>query len=682
MGRANSYQDLLRYKLRHVGIWNTLQVAYMDLSEEFLYRLSRRFPSITISPRSIQIESTTRCNLKCTFCELSYWTEKPADLEFENIQKMADHLPKVRRVDLTGIGESLMNRDFFRILEFLKARGTYVTLNDNFTLMTEKAARRVVELGVDQIFLSLDGATKETYEKIRVGANFDKVLQNARGLIRIKQEMRKWRPEVKINTVVCMTNYQELPQIVELANEMGIGMVQFVNVMTFESTTALQTQRVMREVREKLEAARERGRQLDVVVKAELFEKLPVEQCDFPWKRNFVTQNGYVHPCCHTTQTGDRAAQNSRSFGNLLESSFQQLWNKSEYSVLRQKLQQGILPTQCQYCPKYVGRSDAPLETVRTMDSELLSISVANNGAQARSSLKPKVGIVILNYNGKLLAERCLNSVAGSQYPNKDVILVDNASTDGSAEYLRARFPDVHILEVPKNLGVVGGRNRGLREAIARGCDYALSLDNDVHIEPNLVQELVSVAETNPGIGIVGPKTYWDDGSRRIQCAGGKITYTQNVSSERGSGETDRGQYDKIEDVDYFPGCGFMARREVLEKLGFLDERFSLLAHEDTDFCMRAVRQGYRIVYAPKAVMWHRGSATHGGYSANRKYWEGVNSVYFVRRHGMLNDRFKYAFFAGFGLIYALVAQSFHGNQKAVFAKARGIWDGLHKPLA
>src|SRR6266536_4720299 len=188
----NNYSDLLIYKLRHVGLRNTLRVAYLDLSEHLLYETAKRFPSISISPRSIQIECTTRCNLKCEFCELSYWTEKPSDLKLANMQKMVAHLPHLKRLDLTGIGESLMNRDFFKIVEFLKSRGVYVTLNDNFTLMTDKTARRIIELGVDQIFLSLDGATKETYEKIRAGANFEKVLQNARGLVRIKREMGKW----------------------------------------------------------------------------------------------------------------------------------------------------------------------------------------------------------------------------------------------------------------------------------------------------------------------------------------------------------------------------------------------------------------------------------------------------------------------------------------------------------
>jgi radical SAM protein with 4Fe4S-binding SPASM domain len=277
---------------------------------------------------------------------------------------MVEQLPKLKRVDLTGIGESLMNRDFFKIVEFLKKRAIYVTLNDNFTLMTEKAARRIVELEVDQIFLSLDGATKSTYEQIRVGANFDKVISNARGLLRIKREMRKKQPEVKINTVVCLTNYHELPAIVELAHDMGIGMVQFVNVITFDNTTGLNTESVARDVQKTFKETLRRAHQLGVRVKVELFDKLPVQQCDFPWTRNFVTYDGHVHPCCYTTQTGDRKAQNRHSFGNLLEHSFQEIWNNDLYSAFRQKMGEGILPYECQHCPKYSGRQDVSLNQI------------------------------------------------------------------------------------------------------------------------------------------------------------------------------------------------------------------------------------------------------------------------------------------------------------------------------
>jgi hypothetical protein len=293
----------------------------------------------------------------------------------------------------------------------------------------------------------------------------------------------------------------------------------------------------------------------------------------------------------------------------------------------------------------------------------------------------PKVGVVILNYNGKSLAEQCIQSVLNSGYPEKEIILVDNASTDGSLDYLCGLFPDVHGLANTENLGVAGGRNCGFKAAISRDADYVLSLDNDTRIDPKLIHALVTAAEADSRIGIVGPKTYMDDASGRMQCAGGTITYTQNVCSERGRGQTDRGQYSRIEDVDYFPGFGFMARREVFEKLNFLDECFYGYGHEDTDFCVRATRLGYRVVYVPDAVMWHRGSATIGDYSPRKKYLEAVNSVYFVRKYGTAKDFIKYAFLAGFGLLYALFIQSFRGNGRAVFAKARGVWDGLRKPI-
>ena len=358
MGLRNSKLALLRYKLKHVGFWNSLRVAYLDVGDRILMQLSQKFPSLSFSPRSIQIECTTKCNLRCTFCELSYWSEEPADLEFDNVQTMVAHLPKLKRIDLTGIGEALVNKNFFEIVKFLKRRGIYITLNDNFMLMTEKTARRVVELGIDQIFLSLDGASPETYEPIRRGAKFDVVIANVKRLMAIKKETSSHLPEVKINTVVCDTNYHELPQIVELAHEIGIGMVQFVNIVTFDDTDDMGTEDVRGQVRQKFEAAIARAEELGVLVKVELFDKLPVQQCDFPWTRNFVTYDGYVHPCCYTTQSGDRTAQNSRSLGNLVNDSYADIWQGDQYVAFRDKMAKGILPYQCAQCPKYAGRPD------------------------------------------------------------------------------------------------------------------------------------------------------------------------------------------------------------------------------------------------------------------------------------------------------------------------------------
>ena len=325
--------------------------------------------------------------------------------------------------------------------------------------------------------------------------------------------------------------------------------------------------------------------------------------------------------------------------------------------------------------------AEIQVSLVQRFDGENQVTATATPDPRLATVRLPKVVVVILNYNGKVLAERCLQSVIESPYANKEIILVDNGSTDGTVEYLRNVFANIIFVANSENLGVAGGRNRGFVEAIRRGADYILSLDNDTRIVANMINALVEVAESDPRIGIVGPKTYMDNGSGRIQCAGGRVTYTQNVCAERGRGEVDHGQYDKIEDVDYFPGFGFMARRDVFEKLNFLDETFYGYGHEDTDFCVRATQLGYRVVYVPKALLWHRGSATIGSYSPQKKYLEAVNSAYFVRKYGTTKDRMKYTFFAGGGLIYGFVVQSFRGNREAVFAKARGIWDGLHKPM-
>jgi GT2 family glycosyltransferase len=308
-------------------------------------------------------------------------------------------------------------------------------------------------------------------------------------------------------------------------------------------------------------------------------------------------------------------------------------------------------------------------------------IPTKNQDAGSERANLPRVGVVILNYNGRLLAEQCIRSVMNSLYANKEIIAVDNASRDGSLEYLHAHFPEMIIVKNSENLGIAAGRNRGFREAVCRGNDYVLSLDNDARIDNRLIGELVRAAESNPQIGVVGPKTYMDDDSGTLQCAGGSITYTQNVCAQRGLGESDHGQYDTMQDVDYFPGFGFMARREVFERLNFIDENFYGYGHEDTDFCLRARQLGYHVVYVPKAIMWHRGSATIGGYSPQKKYLEAVNSAYFVRKYGTPTNRMKYECFAGLGLIYALAVQSLRGNHRAVFAKARGIWDGLRKPI-
>jgi GT2 family glycosyltransferase len=218
----------------------------------------------------------------------------------------------------------------------------------------------------------------------------------------------------------------------------------------------------------------------------------------------------------------------------------------------------------------------------------------------------PLVTIIVLNWNGKQDTLACLESLQQLSYPNSQVLVVDNGSSDGSAAAIRARFPHWPLIEIKENLGFAGGNNVGLRYALEQGADYVLLLNNDTLVAPDFVDCLVQAVESDPSIGVAGPTIYYHQQADRIWSAGGAIDWRRGQTRMLELNKPDNGQLGAMpRPVDFVTGCALLARRETLEQAGLLDERF-FVYYEETEWCIRAQRAGFRIVHVPRAKIWHK----------------------------------------------------------------------------
>jgi GT2 family glycosyltransferase len=215
----------------------------------------------------------------------------------------------------------------------------------------------------------------------------------------------------------------------------------------------------------------------------------------------------------------------------------------------------------------------------------------------------PLTYVVVINWNGKEILLKCLTTLfTNTKNQNCRVVLVDNSSTDGSIEMLQENFPQVQLLRNTSNMGFSIANNQGIQIALANGAKQVLLLNNDIEItESEWLETLTTVLESDPQVGVVGCKLLYGDG--RIQHAGGVIKL--RGAYHRGERDKDMGQYDKVEFVDYVTGAVLLIKSKVIHEIGLLDEGFSPIYCEDSDWCVRARLYGYKIAYTPKPTLIH-----------------------------------------------------------------------------
>ncbi|AKD55973.1 glycosyltransferase family 2 protein [Spirosoma radiotolerans] len=296
-----------------------------------------------------------------------------------------------------------------------------------------------------------------------------------------------------------------------------------------------------------------------------------------------------------------------------------------------------------------------------------------------RKNTTPLISLITVNYNQAVVTCDLLESTRQLTYPNFEIIVVDNGSVEDPTERIKAgNYPHVRIIVSPENLGFSGGNNLGIQQA--KG-DYFFLLNNDTIVTPDLLEQLIKPFFQESTIGVCCPKIRYYDEPDVIQYAG---YYPLNKYTGRtwaiGLMEPDQGQYDRAEPTHFAHGAAMLVSREVLDRVGSLDDSF-FLYYEELDWSMRIRKAGYQIYYQPEALIYHRESMSVGKQNPMKVYYHTRNRLWFMRRNvETLPLLVFYTYYFGLALPKALLQYTLRWQPDYLKAVSDAvIWNLKHK---
>lgn len=339
----------------------------------------------------------------------------------------------------------------------------------------------------------------------------------------------------------------------------------------------------------------------------------------------------------------------------------------------------------------------------------------------------PLVSIILLNWNGWQDTVECLESLYRIDYPNYDVILVDNASNDNSVnkikEYCAGKLTvessffeynlenkPINILEFTKmelenenksinaefqnlnsnkkiilikndaNYGFAEGNNIGIKYALKTlDPDYILLLNNDTVVDKKFLKNLMKIAIKTESAGFLGPKSYYYNFDNRkdvINFAGGKLNLLKGHAYHIGLNEIDNGQYDTLKEVDYIEGSSMLLKSKMVKEIGLMDTSY-FAYWEEVDWCMRGHKSGYKSIYIPKSRIWHKVSASSD--TCNKTYLINRNRLWFMKKFANKLQMFSFLmYFFGFDFWIKIIDMIVANNDSKLFrCFLRGVWKGI-----
>lgn len=290
---------------------------------------------------------------------------------------------------------------------------------------------------------------------------------------------------------------------------------------------------------------------------------------------------------------------------------------------------------------------------------------------------EPRVSIILVNWNSYQVTLECLLSLRKIDYRNFEVIVVDNGSVDSSADQLLASAPEIRLIKTGANLGFAGGNNAGMRNALARGADYVLLLNNDTVVAQDFLTQMMRVAESDPAIGALSPKIFFFDRPDRLNYGGGEHRLFRLFPKVLGLRQKDDGRFGAVREVTFLTGCALLIKANVLRQVGVLEEVYFHF-YEDIEWSLRLVKAGHKGVFVPQAVVWHK---EHYVTDRNQstgfiEFYLARNNVIFARKHVPWRMwPFKMPFFAAW-MVYRTLFFARTLDWRKIASLYKGLWAG------
>lgn len=329
----------------------------------FLARpLIRRFPLLYRFPRQLELEITTECSKKCIHCEHTWWStdsQPRQHMPQEDVIKILEQFPNLRWVSLVGEGSSFEHPEMLKFIKYVKRRQIMCYMVDHLSDWSDETIKTVIENDLDGVLVSLDAATKTTYENLKVGCDFDNVTSNIKKLIAAKKHANSPLPEILFSYIAMKRNVHEIPDLVDLIASLGTrkdfgagSRIGIVRLLAFKQILHLQVEDIPQEI---FDETQKRAQEQDLFVNftgTNVREDLPDPSCCLAWMEPYIFMGGYISQCCAVFISNNRNFIRNYALGNVLEKDFKDHWNARPYTSLRSLINKPDqpVPIQCAGC--------------------------------------------------------------------------------------------------------------------------------------------------------------------------------------------------------------------------------------------------------------------------------------------------------------------------------------------